>query len=409
MTAPKERRSAGPRDGARKARASIPSDPRRRRRSHAGVGARFSDALSRVRRLRGRRLWLAIGSVVVILPALAFVVALSAFSLRKGPAGPPLEIEVPPHASFAEVAAVLGDAGLVENRSLMAVYLRISSAEGDFVPGPHLLSGGLTPAALRELLTRTSSRPKRKVTIPEGWNRFQIASRLEDHGIVGKGTFLLATVDPALLASVGVPGVEGGPAESAEGYLFPATYDLSLDSPGDEVVRKLVAEARARWDRLAEKHAADLAALHGELGWDRREVVILASMVEKEAAVDEERALVAGVFLNRLTDPSFSPKRLESDPTSAYGCLVAKASIPSCARFDGKVTGAMNRDKANRYSTYTNEGLPPGPIANPGDKSLEAAMAPAITKYLFFVAKGGGRHTFSETFDDHQKAVRGEH
>jgi UPF0755 protein len=359
--------------------------------------------------LRGRRLWLAIGGALVILPALAFVVALSAFAWRKGPAGPSVEIVVPAHASYSDVAAVLGDAGLVENRSLMAVYLRISSAEGDFVPGPHLLSGGLTPASVRELLTRSSSRPKRKVTIPEGWNRFQIASRLEDHGIVGKSAFLDATVDAELLKAVGIPGPEGAAPESAEGYLFPATYDFSLDSPGDEVVRRFVAEARARWDRLAERHASDLSALHGELGWDRREITILASMVEKEAAVDEERGLVAGVFVNRLTDPTFTPKRLESDPTSAYGCWVAKASIPSCARFDGKVTGAMNRDKQNRYSTYVNEGLPPGPISNPGDKSLEAAMAPAVTKYLFFVAKGGGRHTFSETLEEHQKAVRGEH
>lgn len=401
MTAPKGRKSGAPR--------SRRTDDPRRRRSSAGLGARWSDLVASVRGLRGRRLWLSIAGALVLVPALVFVVALSAFAWRRGPVGPSVEIVIPPHASFTQVADVLGDAGLVANRSLMAVYLKISTTEEDVVSGRHLLSGGLTPASLRELVTRSGTRPKRKVTIPEGWNRFQIASRLEDHGIVGKSSFLDATTDPDLLKSVGVPGPEGGAPESAEGYLFPATYDLPLDSPGDEVVRKLVAEARARWDRLAEKHASDLAALQGELGWDRREIVILASMVEKEAAVDEERGIIAGVFLNRLTNPTFTPKRLESDPTSAYGCLVARGSIPSCARFDGKVTGAMNRDKANRYSTYVNEGLPPGPIANPGDKSLEAALAPAVTKYLFFVAKGQGRHTFSETLEDHNKAVHGDH
>jgi UPF0755 protein len=352
---------------------------------------------------------LAIASVVVLVPALVFVLALSSFALRSGPPSAPVEVVIPPHASFADVADVLANAELVRSRHLMTLYLTISTTEEDIAPGRHLLSGGLTPAALRELVTRSGTRPKRKITIPEGWNRFQIAGRLEDSGIVGKSAFLEATVEPELLKSVGIPGPEGASPESAEGYLFPATYDFLLDSPGDDVVRRFVTEAKGRWERLAEKHADDLSVLKNELGWDRREIMILASMVEKEAAVDEERGIIAGVFVNRLTFPTFTPKHLESDPTSAYGCLVAKASIPSCARFEGKVTGAMNRDKANRYSTYTNEGLPPGPIANPGDKSLEAAMSPAITKYLFFVAKGGGRHTFSETFDEHNRAVHGEH
>ena len=369
----------------------------------------MSSSWGQLTKLRGRRLWLSIASLLVLVPAIAFVIALSSFALRTGPASAPIEVVIPPHASLGDVAGVLANAELVHSRPLMTLYLTISTTEEDIAPGRHLLAGGLTPAALRELVTRSGARPKRKITIPEGWNRFQIAGRLEDGGIVGKSAFLEAAVEPTLLKAVGVPGPEGGNPESAEGYLFPATYELQLDSPGEDVVRRFVAEARGRWDRLAERHADDLSALKNELGWDRREIVILASMVEKEAAVDEERATIAGVFLNRLTFPSFTPKRLESDPTSAYGCLTARSSIPSCARFEGKVTPAMNRDKANRYSTYTNEGLPPGPISNPGDKSLEAAMNPAISKYLFFVAKGGGRHTFSETFEEHNRAVRGDH
>jgi UPF0755 protein len=137
-----------------------------------------------------------------------------------------------------------------------------------------------------------------------------------------------------------------------------------------------------------------------------REVVTLASMVEKEAAVDDERPIIASVFLNRLRDPAFHPKRLECDPTASYGCLVAPEKAASCAGFTGKATAAIEHDPDNLYSTYTHEGLPPGPIANPGARALEAVMAPAITHYFYFVAKGDGHSTFSETYEAHAGAVR---
>jgi UPF0755 protein len=139
---------------------------------------------------------------------------------------------------------------------------------------------------------------------------------------------------------------------------------------------------------------------------DVRQLVTLASMVEKEAVADDERPLIASVFLNRLRDPAFKPRRLECDPTASYGCLVAPEKAASCAGFTGKATAAIEHDPDNPYSTYTHEGLPPGPITNPGAKSLEAAMAPASTHYLFFVARGDGRSTFSETREAHERAVK---
>jgi UPF0755 protein len=195
------------------------------------------------------------------------------------------------------------------------------------------------------------------------------------------------------------------PAESAEGYLFPATYDLGLDSDPRDVVRRLVAEADKRWEALSARHPEGAQRLEASLGWGRREIVIAASMIEKEAAVDEDRPLIASVFVNRLLDPEFKTRKLQSDPTSSYGCIAFPAEAPSCAEFAGKPTPAMNRDAKNRYSTYTHSGLPPGPIANPGAKSLEAALSPPATRYLYFVATGGGRHTFSETFDAHNDAI----
>src|SRR5690606_25798091 len=139
------------------------------------------------------------------------------------------------------------------------------------------------------------------------------------------------------------------------------------------------------------------AQLEGSLGWGRREIVTLASMVEKEAAVDEERPTIASVFLNRLRDPGFKRKVLQCDPTSGYGCLVLGDQVPACDGYAGKITPAINHDPHNTYSTYVREGLPPGPIANPGAKSLEAVLAPANTSYLYFVVREGRHHAFSET------------
>jgi len=144
--------------------------------------------------------------------------------------------------------------------------------------------------------------------------------------------------------------------------------------------------------------------LQAELGLDRRAVVTLASMVEKEAAVAEERPIIASVFLNRLRKDDFA--RLQSDPTALYGCLAMPEKIAACDQFDGKASGALNRDVDNVYSTYVTKGLPPGPIANPGAASVEAVLNPAETSYLFFVAKGKGRHAFSESYDEHNAAVK---
>jgi UPF0755 protein len=321
------------------------------------------------------------------------------------PAGKPVEVDWPEGLSAEEAAAKLAELGLVESRDTMAIFLRATGGTGDFVPGPHLLFDGATPWDLRRLLSRSFLRPMARITIPEGYNRFDIAARLEKVHVAGRKAFLAASADPALLAELGVAAPGASSIESAEGYLFPATYDFPKDAEPREVVKRLVGESERRWQALSAKHEAGLAKLRASLGWGRREIVTVASMIEKEAAVDDDRSLIASVFVNRLLDPDFKPKRLQSDPTSAYGCIAFPAEAPSCADFAGKPTPAVNRDAKNRYSTYAHTGLPPGPIANPGTKSLEAAMNPATTRYFYFVAAGGGRHAFSETLDAHNDAV----
>lgn len=317
-----------------------------------------------------------------------------------------VEVEWPRGTTPEHAAELLVEEGLADNATALAVYLRATGGTEDFVPGWHLLVRGTSPLELRQMLTRAPARATAKVVVPEGFNRFDIAARLHKQKVAGKAAFLRATTDRELLDKLGIERGGAVGAESAEGYLFPATYQLPLDSDAGEVVSAMVAESDRRWAALASAHAAGLASVAAPpLSWGRRQVLTLASLVEKEAVVDDERPLIASVFYNRLLDPTFKPRRLQSDPSSAYGCLV-EPQLAGCANFAGKPLPATNQDATNRYSTYTHDDLPPGPIANPGEESIQAALAPAATKFLYFMAAGGGRHSFSETLGAHNEAVK---
>lgn len=311
-----------------------------------------------------------------------------------------MEIVIPHSPGASDLAAVLAGAGVVGSPHLFALWVRATGGAGDVVEGTHLLTDDATPRELMARLERHAAGGSVRVTFPEGWTRFDMARRLQDRHVVSLREFLVATTDPTLLHDLGLTG------DTAEGFLFPATYDLSFDSDPREVVRRMKHEFDRRWDVVSHAHSATLNDVMTSASLGVRDVVTLASMVEKEAAVDEERPIIASVFLNRLRDPAFHPKRLECDPTASYGCLVAPEKAASCAGFTGKATAAIEHDPDNPYSTYTHEGLPPGPIANPGARALEAVMAPAATRYFYFVAKGDGHSTFSETYEAHSGAVR---
>jgi UPF0755 protein len=314
-------------------------------------------------------------------------------------AGKDVEIVIDHDEPTSSVIDKLDRAGLLGSRARFAIYARLSAPT--FAPGPHLLTDDAGPGELLRRLERAGAASKSKVTIPEGWNRYDIGKRLQNLHVASQSAFIEATGDGGLLRELALDG------ESAEGFLFPATYDLAKDSDPRDVVRRLVAEFERRFAALEQNHRLGRANLEATLGWSRREIVTLASMVEKEAAVDEERPIIASVFLNRLRDPSFKRKVLQCDPTAGYGCLVLKDKVPGCAGYTGKITHAVNSDPLNTYSTYMHEGLPPGPIANPGVKSLQAVLAPASTKYLYFVTRAEAhRHAFSETVEEHNTAVK---
>ena len=212
-------------------------------------------------------------------------------------------------------------------------------------------------------------------TVPEGSNRWDIARLIEATGIMTAGDFLKASAAPSLIRDL-APN-----ALSLEGFLFPSTYRLTHSTTAADLSRLMTAEFRRQWKKL------DPAA-------DALKTVTLASLVEKETGVAEERKIVAGVFSNRIA----KGMRLDCDPTTIYASLL-----------DNRYTGVIHKSdllNQNPYNTYRNVGLPPGPIANPGSAALEAALRPAETDYLFFVANAdGGGHVFSATRAAHEKAV----
>lgn len=373
---------------------------KRRRRKKASAPPPASPASRRPQaRPRSFAGWLLVALGVLAIGASTWLFALYPSERGPGP-GRSVEVVVGRDPGPDALASTLASAGLLSSPRVFALWLRATGGTEAVIEGKHLLTDDASPRQLVARLERRTGGGSVRVTFPEGWSRFDMARRLQDKEVCGLRDFLDATADPALLKELGLDG------ETAEGFLFPATYDLPLDSDARDVVRRMKREFDRRWDQLSRAHSASLNDVMTSTGFSVRDVVTLASIVEKEAAVSEERPLIASVFLNRLRDPAFHPKRLESDPTASYGCVAVPERAASCAAFTGKATAAIEHDPDNPYSTYTHEGLPPGPIGNPGARSLEAAMAPAVTRYFYFVAKGDGRSTFSETYEAHSAAVR---
>lgn len=345
----------------------------------------------------------------VLLAVLAVLVTILAplliWSWCGGPGGGrAFVLEVPAPTTVSELSELLVARGALRSPRLFQAYLSLLQPSLQMVAGEHLLNDGASPRELALRLARSPNRPAQRVTVPEGFHFQQIGQRLERAEICSAPAFRAAVSDPSLLKELAISG------PSAEGYLFPASYGLLLDSDAREVVRVLVREAKARVQKLLEAHPGRLEQLTREDGFGEGDVLTLASIIEKEAQAAEERPLIASVFFNRLHDSEFRPARmLQSDPTASYGCLVHAAEIPSCAGFRGSVTPALLRDVTNPYNTYRHAGLPPGPIANPGEASIEAVLAPAPSNYLYFVAKGGGHHAFSRTFAEHREAVETPH
>jgi UPF0755 protein len=308
------------------------------------------------------------------------------------------KFDVMPSESSSALVERLKGAGLIGNPSVFGAYLRLLHPALELAPGRHVVQDNLSARELVRRLSRSSGRGTARVIMPEGFNHVQLGERLELLGVCDAEEFAKAVRDPENARKLGVP------AASTEGYLYPATYELLADSTPGAVVRVLVTEAQKRFAALEQELGAEFLARKAEHGFSRHDVIVLASIVEKEAAKADEKPIIASVFLNRLLDPTFRPLHmLQSDATAIYGCLAQQPPPTSCS--PGRPTPAMLRDATNLYNTYRHAGLPPGPISSPGDAAMRAVLTPAKTDYLYFVAQGGGRHRFSRSFAEHRGAI----
>ena len=293
------------------------------------------------------------------------------------PAADMIAFEVGPGEGFRSVAQNLYAGKLVTRPDRFKLIARFKGYDKKIRAGEYELSAAMSPLQILQKLVSGKVRLYR-LTIPEGYTLTQIAAAAERAGLCSAADFSAAAADTALTAALNIPG------KNLEGYLYPDTYLFPKGTTAAEIVRKMTDHFNTVFTPEWKTRAAALnMSLHA--------VVTLASIIEKETGAAFERPLISAVFHNRLK----RNMRLQTDPTVIYG-------IPD---FNGNLT---RKDLATPtpYNTYVIRGLPPGPIANPGAKSLEAALYPAETDYLYFVSKKNSTHQFSTNIKDHNEAVR---
>jgi UPF0755 protein len=316
-----------------------------------------------------------------------------------GVARGPVEVEIPKGATAREVADRLAAAGLIDRPVVFRLYAGQHGVAGRFKAGRYVLAAPISPRQILDALVKGAADELVAVTIPEGKNLLDVADLLDAAGIASKAEVILRATDPTFVSSLGLPGA------SLEGYLFPDTYRLRPHTPAARALAPMVRRHREVYEKLRAANPKGVQELRKTLAFDDHQIVTLASIVEKETGQPQERPRIAQVFLNRLRFPTFKPKLLQTDPTIIYGCTVGTPRSSACLKWDGRIHKIQLEDKENPYNTYTHEGLPPGPIANPGRAALEAVLNPDKTPFLYFVSKNDGTHYFSKTVAEHTAAV----
>jgi UPF0755 protein len=326
-----------------------------------------------------------IAALVVLVAAVAVAVLGwsvwgRAFEPYKGYAADEQFIQIPPGTGTGEITRRLIDAGIVADESAFRVALWWTGDERNLKAGEYRFAEPLSPVDVVGRLARGDVFTRR-LTFPEGLTIQEMARLFESRDFGKAADFSAAAADPAAIRDLDPD------AADLEGYLFPETYSLPRDTPASRLVALMVERFRIVYtDELREKAA--------EQGLTTRQVVALASLIEKETARDDERALVAAVYRNRLR----IGMGMQADPTVIYALMKA-----------GRYNGNIRREDLaidSPYNTYRYRGLPPGPIAAPGQASLEAALEPADVDYLYFVSRNDGSHVFADTLAEHNRNVR---
>lgn len=309
-----------------------------------------------------------------------FVYAFNIFLSTPGSSDQKVIFLISPGRSFPSVAQELIEKELVVISPFwLKLFGRFSGYANKIHVGEYELNRGMSLLEVFDVLSSGRS-IEYFFTVREGLNMYEVADLLEEQNLGFASEFLKWCKDPKWIASL-----LGERLFSLEGYLFPDTYSLTKFTGEKNLTKIMVEQFKKVYAEVIQ---------NSRLKMDRKKHIILASLIEKETGVNEERTLISSVFQNRLK----KRMRLESDPTILYGILDEK-------RLRKKNITKQDILHKDRYNTYRIHGLPYGPIANPGRASLLAAINPASSDYLFFVSKNDGTHKFSKTYQEHKKAV----
>lgn len=310
-----------------------------------------------------------------------FYLALSFLNTPPESEGQQIVFEVSPGEGFRTVSQRLEENGIITNADQFYLFAKLKRKISALRRGEYSLNTSMVPDDVLRVITSGKSM-MRPFTVPEGRNLYDIAKVFQDQKIGTSADFLKVARDPVLAKEL-----LGYAASSLEGYLYPETYQITKFTTARELVKEMVARFQAVY--------SETVGTALPLGFTKHQLVILASIVEKETGAPEERPVIASVFLNRLK----KNMRLQTDPTVLYGKWEMTGDLSMNITRQDLVT-------PNRYNTYTNMGLPYGPISNPGREALEAVIKPAQTEFLFFVSRNNGTHVFSESYDRHSRAVQ---
>lgn len=293
------------------------------------------------------------------------------------PRGAYREIEIPKGATFRQAAELLVKERLIKDKNLFVFLGRITGADRRIRAGYYSIWGSMSPYDIFRIL-RKGQIIEHEIRIVEGDSIFEISQKLANAGIISREDFLALARNLAFLSTYDIE------AKSVEGYIFPDTYKIPKGTHPELAIGNMI-------DRMRQKFSYEMLIRSEEIGMTENEVLTLASIIEKEAVIDSERTLISAVYHNRLK----KKMPLQADPTSVYGIKSSREKI---------TTSDLLRKTP--YNTYVIKGLPPGPIASPGLKSIVAALYPADVPYLYFVSEDDLSHKFSATADEHLEAVR---
>lgn len=296
-----------------------------------------------------------------------------------GPTGDPVRFTVARGSGFGAVSDTLVARGIIGQPRLFRLYARATGADRAVKPGVYELQRGTEWEDVLNTL-RSGRVLTVQLTIPEGWTIPQVATRIGETLDVPVDSVLRVLTETTFATTNKLPG------PTAEGYLYPATYAFPVGTPLPEAIRTLTQRYQKVW-------TPQLRARADSLGMTEREVVTLASIVEKEAKVWAERDTISAVYHNRLR----IGMPLQADPTVQY----------ARGEHEGRLLYAhIDAVRDHPYNTYTHRGLPPGPIASPSAGAIRAVLGPAQVDYLYFVANPDGTHTFTRTLREHNAAKR---